>query len=133
MMRKQTAPTLPTCVIICLTVFALSEACGRFGTHSRKAVEQAIQEHLNQNTHLVASSFDTRIESVTFKGDAAQALVRFQSKQSATLFVEVRYDLRLENGQWQVVSSTPMSGQGGDSHTSSADSPPPSGGESHPR
>jgi hypothetical protein len=131
-MRKRPRALIPALLFACLAAFVLTDACGTFGTHSRKAVEQAIQEHLNQNTHLVASSFDTRIESVTFKGDAAQALVRFQSKQSAALFVEVRYDLRLENGRWQVVSSTPMSGQGGDSHTSSVDNPPPAGAESRP-
>jgi len=55
-------------------------------------------------------------ESVDFKDDTANALVKFQSKQSEQLFVEVRYDLKFESGQWEVASSTPMSGQGGDSH-----------------
>jgi hypothetical protein len=81
-----------------------------------KAVEQAVQDHLKRNTHLVAGSYSTKIERIAFNGDTADALVRFESKQSANLFVEVDYGLRLEDGRWEVISSTPVGGLGGDSH-----------------
>ena len=68
------------------------------------------------NPHLAAGSYTTTIERVTFNGDTADAMVRFEGKRSAGLFVEVHYGLRLENGRWEVVSSTPVSGLGGDSH-----------------
>jgi hypothetical protein len=113
---------------VCLLIILLSGACGKWGTHSERAVQQAIDDHLKQNSHLVANSFNTKVESVDFKGDTAEALVKFESKQSANIFVEVRYGLRLQNGQWQVVSSTPMSGQGNDSHGGN-ESVPPSGAQ----
>jgi len=106
----------------------LTCACSRFNGHSKAAVERAIDDHLAQNPNLKSGSFQTKIESVNFKGDNADAVVRFESKQSSALFVEVRYGLQRQNGTWEVVSSTPMSGQGGDSHSSPQDQsfgPPP--------
>lgn len=96
-------------------------ACKQWGTRSKASVERAINDHLAQNRHLKSDSFQTKVQSVEFKGDTADAVVRFESRQTSGLFVEVRYGLRLENGQWQVVSSTPLSGQGGDSHNSPQD------------
>ena len=123
-------PVSKGAVLICLAAVALSAGCGKWGTHSRKAVEQAIRDHLSQNRSLLSNSFETEIESVSFKGDTADARVKFQSKQSAQLFVEVNYGLRLENGRWEVVSSAPLSAQGGDSHGSAKDSEAvPSGAE----
>ena len=106
---------------IAVALLLLATACNRWGTRSKTAVERAINDHLAQNTQLKSGSFRTKVESVAFKGDTADAVVRFESTESSALFVEVRYGLRLENGQWQVVSSTPMSGQGGDSHASPQD------------
>jgi hypothetical protein len=99
-------------IAICLTVLFFIDCRGT----QRKAVEQALQDHLKENPHLVAGSYDTKIEHVSFSRDTADALVRFESKQSAKLFVEVHYGLRLENGRWEVVTSTPVRGLGGDSH-----------------
>lgn len=101
---------------IAISVLLLAAACNRLSTHSRSAVERAINDHLSENRHLKSGSFHTKVESVAFKGDTAAAVVRFESTESSALFVEVKYGLRLENGKWQVVSSAPMSGQGGDSH-----------------
>jgi hypothetical protein len=110
--------------VVCLLTVLLSGACGKWGTHSKGAVGQAIQDHLNQNSHLIANSFNTKVENVSFKDDTAEALVKFESKQSASIFVEVRYGLRLESGHWVVISSTPMSGQGGDSHMGNENASP---------
>ena len=123
---------------IILAALLLTSACSRFNGHSKAAVEKAINDHLTQNSSLKSGSFQTKIESVSFKGDNADAVVRFESRQSSALFVEVRYGLHRENGTWQVVSSTPMSGQGGDSHGSTEDQsfgPPPTSeppGSAHP-
>jgi len=115
--------------IVAAAVVALAVACSKWGTHSRAAVERGIQEHLSRNTQLLSRNFTTQVERVTFNGDTADAVVKFKSTQQASLFVEVGYRLRLESGRWQVVSSTPMSGQGGDSHAAApkSSSPSPSG------
>ena len=105
-----------TRLVVAMAVMAVGIACGRWGTHSNRAVEQAIQEHLSRNTSLLSHNFTTQVERVSFHGDSADAVVQFHSKEQANLFVEVGYRLRLENGRWEVISSTPMSGQGGDSH-----------------
>lgn len=110
-------PKLSQSILMAVVAAAvLACACSKWGMHSKAAVERAVQDHLKQNPHLKSDSFETKVESVDFKGDTADAVVRFQSRQSADLFVDVRYGLRLEGGRWQVFSSVPMSGQGGDSH-----------------
>ncbi len=114
-MRKLKLSTIATAALLLLC------SCNRLSTHSKASVERAINDHLAQNRHLKSGSFQTKVESVAFKGDTANAVVRFESRESSSLFVEVRYGLQLENGHWQVVSSTPMSGQGGDSHDSPQD------------
>jgi hypothetical protein len=112
----RTSPVSAMKVMAAMAAVAIIVSCGRWGTHSKRAVEQSIQEHLSHNTELLSHNFATQVERVSFNGDSADAVVKFQSTQQASLFVEVGYHLRLENGRWEVVSSTPMSGQGGDSH-----------------
>ena len=114
-------------LIAALAAMALAIACSKWQTHSKGAVERGIQEHLSRNTQLLSHNFTTQVEKVTFNGDAADAVVKFQSRQQARLFVEVGYHLRLENGRWEVVSSTPLSGQGSDSHMGARDSESPAG------
>ena len=129
-MRTLTVPAVK--LMIGLVAAAVAVACGRWGTHSKGAVEQAIREHLSRNTSLLSHNFTTQVERVNFNGDSADAVVKFQSTQQASLFVEVGYRLRLENGRWEVVSSTPISGQaGGDSHAAMPkdQSPSPAGTE----
>jgi hypothetical protein len=93
---------------LCLCIAILSVAgfasCAR--TNSKMAVETAIQKHLHENAHLMLNSFTTRFEDVTVKGDTANALVRYQSKELPRLVVHVRYVLKLEQGQWQVITSS---------------------------
>ena len=111
-MRKSLALGMTLVAAVALAAIA----CGRLGAHSNGKVEEAIQEHLSHNAELLSHNFTTHVESVTFHGDSADAVVKFQSAKQASLFVIVGYRLRLENGRWEVVSSAPMSGQGGDSH-----------------
>jgi hypothetical protein len=114
----------------CFAVLSLA-ACGG---SQKKAVEQAIHEHLNQNTHLIAGSFNTKIESVTVHGDSADALVRFESKQSAQNFVEVYYGLRLEDSHWEVVTSQQVNVPSADSQQPrDQDIPAAPGAEKAPR
>jgi hypothetical protein len=116
-------------LVVTAAAMALAVACSKWGAHSKGAVERGIQEHLSRNTQLLSHNFTTQVEKVTFNGDAADAVVKFQSTQQANLFVEVGYHLRLESGHWEVVSSAPLSGQGGDSHMSAPNgsSPSPAG------
>jgi hypothetical protein len=88
-------------VILFMAGFA---SCAR--TNSKMAVESAIQNHLHENAHLMLNSFKTRFEDVTVKGETANALVRYQSKELPRLVVHVRYVLRLEQGQWRVITSS---------------------------
>jgi hypothetical protein len=107
-------------VAICLAASFIA-GCGG---SQRRAVKEAVRDHLKQDTHLAAGRYSTQIERVTFSGNSADALVRFESKQSSKLFVEIHYGLRVENGRWEVVSSTPVGGLGGDSHRPLDDNPP---------
>lgn len=91
----------PYLVILSVAVFA---SCAR--TNSKAAVEAAVQNHLHENAHLMLNSFTTQFESVAVKGDTANALVKYQSKQVPRLAVHVQYNLKLDHGRWQVISSS---------------------------
>jgi hypothetical protein len=92
------------CLFIALLSVVGFASCAR--TNSKMVVESAIQKHLHENAHLMLNSFTTHFEAVNVKGDTANALVKYQSKQLPRLAVRVRYVLKLEQGQWQVITSS---------------------------
>ncbi len=85
---------------------------------SKAAIQAAIEAHLEQQRNLTTTNMTLEFEEVKFSGDAAQALVKFRSKQSPELAVTVRYVLRKIGDRWQVESSTPEGGMGGTPHGS---------------
>ena len=95
--------------IACLVLVTAVFGCHR--TDSKAAVEAAVQKHLDQNSHLMLNSFSTHFETVRVKGDLAQALVKYSSKNVPSLAVEVNYGLKKINGEWQVVTSSSAGGQ----------------------
>ena len=98
-LRKVRMRKLLVCFVGLLPV---ATGCNRLqGIQSKGAVEEAIYAHLKQNPHLALNSFTTQIEGVRFSGDTAEARVKFRSKQSVR-----------EGSRWEVVSSSPVSGQG---------------------
>jgi hypothetical protein len=90
-------------VIIVLSVAGFA-SCAR--TNAKLAVENAIQKHLHENAHLMLNSFTTQFQDVTVKGNTADALVKYQSTELPRLAVNVRYVLKREQGQWQVITSS---------------------------
>lgn len=103
----------------------LLSACSMAGgLKSNDAVKGAIEAHLKDNPHLSMANFNTQIESVQFKDDTADALAKFVSKADQKSAVEVRYQLKLEDQRWQVVSSTPAGGQGMGGHGGAMESMP---------
>jgi hypothetical protein len=95
---------------------------------STQAVQQAIEAHLKNSSNLRMDQFTTEIENVEYKGDTANALVRFRSKQVSQFTVEVRYALKRAGDHWEVTSSSAVSGQGMNAHgnmTGSAPASPP--------
>lgn len=103
----------------------LLPAAGCRRSASRQAVEAAIQAHLHQNTSLQPTSFNTTVKDVTFKGNQAEALVRFESKLNPNLVVEVRYQLERNGSNWVVKSGQPVSMQGPNPHQNLDQSPAP--------
>lgn len=99
-------------ILIFVGTFLLS-ACGTAGSlKSKRAIQGAIETHLKNNPDLSLKSFDTRVESVKFKGNTAEAVAKFVAKQPPHNSVEVRYQLKLEGGTWKVVSGQSAGGQG---------------------
>ncbi len=105
----------------------LLPAAGCRSSSSRQAVEAAIQAHLHQNSSLQPSSFNTIIKDVTFKGNQAEALVRFESKVNPNLVVEVRYQLERSGSNWVVKSGQPVSMGGSNPHQNLDQSAAPPG------
>ena len=108
------------------------------GLKSNDAIRGAIEAHLKDNPHLSMTNFNTQIESVQFKDDTADALAKFVSKADQNSAVEVRYQLKLEDQMWKVVSSAPAGGQGMGGHGGAMESMPaghpgvPPAGEGQP-
>ena len=86
-------------------------ACHR--VESKASVEEAIQSHLRQQSNLALDRFTTEVQEVKFRGDKAEAVVKFQSKESSELFVRVHYVLHRVGDHWQVESRTQMRDQQG--------------------
>ncbi|MGH9772168.1 MAG: hypothetical protein ACRD4Q_10795 [Candidatus Acidiferrales bacterium] len=97
--------------LVCLALVSVFGMAGCNRVNSKSSVEAAIRKHLNQNPHLMLNSFSTRFQKVAVHGDTADALVKFESKNSPNLSVEVSYVLKKANGTWQVVSSSSVNGQ----------------------
>jgi hypothetical protein len=95
-----------------LLTMTTSASCNR-GINSRSAVEKAIEAHLERNSSLALNAFTTEISDVKFEGDNAEAVVKFESKQTPHMSVQLRYTLRKEGDHWVVQSS---SGMGGNPH-----------------
>lgn len=117
--------------LACLGLVVAIAGCRR--TDSKAAVEAAVQKHLDQNSHLMLNSFTTHFETVTVKGDTAQALVKYSSKNVPNVAVEVDYGLKKINGEWQVVASSSAGGQTANPANPHAglslDQAPPPGGQ----
>ncbi|TAM83855.1 MAG: hypothetical protein EPN47_03320 [Acidobacteria bacterium] len=104
----------------------LLSACSMAGSlKSNDAIKGAIEAHLKDNPHLSMTNFNTQIENVQYKDDTADALAKFVSKTDPNSAVEVRYQLKLEDRRWKVVSSTPAGGQGMGGHEGAMGSMPP--------
>ncbi|HLY63517.1 MAG TPA: hypothetical protein VKV95_22485 [Terriglobia bacterium] len=116
--------------ILAVAIAAMAIAlcgCSRFaGINSKSAVQTAIEAHLKQQPGLALANMSTEVQDVKFDGDKANAQVVYVSKDSPDLKVEVRYVLRRQGDHWEVESSTPMGGMGGNPHGGVA--VPPSGG-----
>ena len=119
----------PMRIIAVITVGLACVLCGcsRFeGVNSKSAVQAAIEAHLKKRPGLALTNMNTQVQDVKFEGDKANAHVVFVSKNSPDLKVEVGYVLRREGDHWEVESSTPMGGSGGNPHGGMA-TPPPDG------
>jgi hypothetical protein len=101
-------------------LMALTLLASSCGTKKPSAAEQAVRDavtaHLNQQRGLALNNMKTQFQSVTIKGDTAQAQVRFQSVEKPNLAVAMNYALRRVGGKWEVESSSPVVGMGADSH-----------------
>lgn len=70
-----------------------------------EAVRQAVVEYLTGRAGLDLKSMDIQVSSVQFRGDEAEAVVRFRAKGSSdpNSSLELRYTLRREGPRWRVV------------------------------
>ena len=116
--------------VVVVSLVALP-ACHRAETGSPEAaIRQAIEAHLKQDPHLSLQNFTTKIVSLKLAGSTADALVRYQSKQSPAVAVLVKYTLQKKGAGWEVTSSAPAGGQGmhgmGESGATATPTPTPS-------
>ena len=110
--------------IALLAVAALLVAelgCGSIGNQDA-AVRRAIEEHLSQRADLAMDKMVLEVEQVSVEGDTAQAQVVFRTTMDPPARMAYHYELRREDGRWQVQSGRP----------GAAETPHPELGESGP-
>jgi hypothetical protein len=110
-------------VVLSLVVLGLagSTACHRLsGVDSKAAVQEAIEEHLRQQTNVVFQNMTVEVGDVTFSGDTAEARVKFRSKEAPNLAVGVQYKLRRSGNGWKVESTSGASMAGTNPHGNAA-------------
>ncbi|MCI0409895.1 MAG: hypothetical protein L0191_15265 [Acidobacteria bacterium] len=95
-----------------ISVVMVAGCGGTSKTQSKEAVQKAIEAYLAQRQNLMLANMNMEVAEVRFEGDTAEAVVRFRSKQSASLAVSVHYKLKRTPGGWQVESSTSAGGTG---------------------
>jgi len=104
-------------VALVTTLLLASAGCNKATKlQTKEAVQAAIESHLKQRPNVMMANMNLEVGEVKFAGDTAEAEANFRSKQSPTLVVGVHYKLRLAGDHWQVESSTPSGGMGGNPH-----------------
>jgi hypothetical protein len=84
----------------------LCAGCGRAG-NDNEAIKTAINSHLAGRGNLNTSAFDTEIQKVDIKGEAATAEVAFHVKGGPGV-MQLTYNLKKTGGAWAVVESNPI-------------------------
>jgi hypothetical protein len=87
-------------------------------------VQQAIEEHLKQQPNVVFQNMTVEVGDVVFRGDTAEAQVKFRSKEAPNLAVGVKYKLRRSGDGWKVESTSSASMGGTAPHGGVAGSMP---------
>jgi len=95
---------------LCLALLAVVVSAGCKKLDTKGAIQEAIDAHLKQRSDLMMSGMTTEVLDVQFHGDTADADVRFASKQSTSMAVTIRYQLRRAGDHWEVVSSSQAHG-----------------------
>lgn len=101
-----------------IMLFSLvSGGCGSTSNiETKEAVQKAVEAYLQQRPNLALANMSLEVAEVKFEGETATAEVKFRSKQSSALVVSVHYKLKKSGDGWQVETSTPGAGAGGNPH-----------------
>src|SRR5437773_9348631 len=92
-----------------LAVMAATGCC-RLTGRSKAAVQAAIEEHLRQQPGLQMQNMTMQMQNVRFHGDAAEAEVKYVSRQSSDIYVQIRFRFRKEGGRRGANSSCRLGG-----------------------
>jgi hypothetical protein len=79
-------------------------------TSDEDAIRAAIEQHLHENSGINLAAMDTTYDSISIRGDKAQANVTFRLKQGGTSMTMTYMLSRQANG-WLVLHSQPGGGQ----------------------
>ena len=84
-----------------------------------------IENHVRTLPQGVFSNMNLEVEEIQFRGDSAEANVRFQSPSVKGLVIRQRYVLRRTGDHWEVESREPANGASKLPHSPSAINRPP--------
>jgi hypothetical protein len=101
--------------LITIAVALLAAGCARQSDDSA-SIEQAIKRHLSQRQDLALNQLVLEMGDVQINGEEAAAEVVFRTTSDPPARMAYHYDLRRQDGDWQVASGRPSSG--GNEHPS---------------
>ncbi len=87
-----------------LALAGLSACGGSAPSNTRAQIEDAIDQHLARRSDLDIDSMKVTVGQIEFQGDdRARATVAFQVGDSPESSMQMVYDLKRDNGAWEVL------------------------------
>jgi hypothetical protein len=83
------------------SIALLAAGCSR-APKNNEAIRQAVMDHLTKNTGLDVNSMKIDVASVQYRGNEADAVVRFQPKNMPGGGMSITYTLESKGNKWSV-------------------------------
>jgi hypothetical protein len=115
----------------CTLIFVLATGCKK-QANDQDAIRAGIDKHLSERAGLNMSAMDREVKQISVNGDHATAQMEFRIKGDEGQ-MDIEYTLERQGGEWKVVKSQPMAGQGAHPGMQPSPGAPDSGGNALPQ
>ncbi len=114
-----------------ILLLAMAGGCKK-QANDQDAIRAGIDKHLSERAGLNMSAMDREVKQISVNGDHASAQVEFRVKGGGAQ-MEIEYTLERQGGEWKVLNSQPMGGQGAHPGMQPSPGAPDSGSNTPPQ